>query len=131
MDTSARLAAMPFAGACGIEFIDATPELVRGRLAWAEERCTSAGVLHGGALMTLADTMGAVCAFLNLPAGASTSTIESKTNFFRAVRSGSILAEAKPLHAGRTTIAVRTEVTDDDGRLVAHVVQTQAVLLSR
>src|SRR5207244_2272431 len=81
-------ATMPFAVAVGAEVTAATPEEVRGRLAWAPERCTSGGTLHGGAIMALADTLGAICAFLNLPPGAGTSTIESKTNFFAPVRSG-------------------------------------------
>jgi uncharacterized protein (TIGR00369 family) len=78
--------------------------------------------------MTLADTLGAVCAFLNLPDGATTSTIESKTNFFRGVRQGSVTATARPLHVGRTTIVVQTDVRDDAGKRVALVTQTQAVI---
>jgi uncharacterized protein (TIGR00369 family) len=128
-DSSALLALMPFAGACGVELTAARPEQVTGALAWTPERCTSGGVMHGGALMTLADTLGAVCAFLNLPEGARASTIESKTNFFRAVRSGCAHASASPLHVGRTTIVVQTDVTDDGGRRVAQVTQTQAVLV--
>jgi uncharacterized protein (TIGR00369 family) len=84
--------------------------------------------MHGGAIMTLADTVGAVCAFLNLPAGASTSTISSSTNFFRAVRNGELRATTRPLHAGRTTIVVQTELRDSNDKLVAMVTQTQAVL---
>ena len=80
--------------------------------------------------MTLADSAGAVCAFLNLPPGAGTSTIESKTNLFRAVRQGNARATTRPLHVGRTTICVQTELRDDDGKLVALVTQTQAVLQS-
>jgi uncharacterized protein (TIGR00369 family) len=78
--------------------------------------------------MTLADSLGGVCAFLNLPEGAKTSTIESKTNFFRSLRSGTLHGESRPLHVGRTTIVVVTDLVDDDGKRVAHVVQTQAVL---
>ena len=89
---------------------------------------TSAGVMHGGALMSLADSVGAVCAFLNLPPGAATTTIESKTNFFRAVRSGSARATATPLHTGRTVIVVQTDIRDDAGKRVALVTQTQAVV---
>lgn len=122
------VASMPFAGVAGIELVEASAGEVRGTMAWAPERCTVAGVLHGGALMTLADSVGAVCAFLNLPDGATTSTIESKTNFLRGIRSGVVTAAAIPLHVGRTVIVVRTEVTDDEGRLAAHVTQTQAVL---
>ena len=82
--------AMPFAAKLGIRIEHAEPEEVRGRLDWAADLCTSAGILHGGAVMTLADSTGATCAFLNLPEGAGTSTIESKTNFFRAVREGHV-----------------------------------------
>lgn len=124
------LAAMPFANLVGIELVSATAEEVRGRLAWAPERCTSTGLLHGGALMTLADSLGGLCAFLNLPAGASTSTIESKTNFFRAVRSGFVESASRPLHVGRTTIVVQTDIFDSEGRRIAQVTQTQAVLTS-
>jgi 1,4-dihydroxy-2-naphthoyl-CoA hydrolase len=119
--------AMPFAVACGVKIDSAAAEEVAGRLPWASDRCTTGGVLHGGALMTLADSLGAVCAFLNLPAGAATSTIESKTNFFRAVRDGEVRAVARPLHAGRTTIVVQTDLHDAAGCRVAQVTQTQAV----
>jgi len=128
-DPQALAAAMPFAVAAGVEVTAATAEEVRGRLAWAAERCTSAGILHGGAIMTLADTLGAICAFLNLPPGAGTSTIESKTNFFAAVRSGHVDAVSHPLHVGRRTIVVQTDVRDATGRRVAQVTQTQAVLI--
>jgi uncharacterized protein (TIGR00369 family) len=127
-DPQALAAAMPFAVALGIEVTAATAEEVRGRLAWAPERCTSAGILHGGALMSLADTLGAICAFLNLPPAAGTSTIESKTNFFAAVRGGHVEGVSHPLHVGRRTIVVQTDVRDGTGRRVALVTQTQAVL---
>ena len=127
-DPQALAAAMPFAIAMGVEVTSATADDVRGRLAWAPERCTSGGVLHGGAIMALADTLGAICAFLNLPPGAGTSTIESKTNFFAAVRSGQVEAVSHPLHVGRRTIVVQTDVRDATGRRVAQVTQTQAVL---
>lgn len=119
---------VPFAGVVGMEVLSASKDEVRGRLPWAPERCTSGGVLHGGALMTLADTLGATCAFLNLPPGASTSTIESKTNFFRAVREGQVEAVTRPLHVGKTTIVVQTDLADAGGKRVAQVTQTQAVL---
>jgi len=122
---------MPFARATGIELIAARKDEVVGKLEWAAERTTVGGVLHGGAIMTLADSTGAVCAFLNLPDGAGTSTIESKTNFMRAVRSGSVRVTARPLHVGRQTIVVATEARDDDGRLVAYTTQTQAVVPAR
>jgi uncharacterized protein (TIGR00369 family) len=121
-------AVAPFAGLLGLEVAAADPDEVRGSLAWAEERCTAGGILHGGALMGLADTLGGVCAFLNLPEGATTATVESKTNFFRAVRGGTVTGVARPLHVGRTFIVVQTDLTDDDGRRVAQVTQTQAVL---
>ncbi|MFI7016420.1 PaaI family thioesterase [Streptomyces sp. NPDC050164] len=117
----ALLRAVPFADELGIALEEAAP-------AWAPVLCTAGGVLHGGALMTLADTAGAVCAFLNLPPVASTSTVESKTNFFRAVRSGTVHAEARPVHVGRSFIAVRTDLHDEDGTLVGQTAQTQAVL---
>ena len=120
---------MPFAGALGIEGLSAAEGVVVARLAWAPERCTAGGALHGGALMTLADAAAATCSYLALPPDATgTSTIESKTNFLRAVRSGSVTATAEIVHAGRTTIVVQTDVRDDDGQLVARTLQTQAVL---
>jgi uncharacterized protein (TIGR00369 family) len=129
---SEQLAAtIPYAAAVGIALEEATPEMARGSLAWAPERCTSSGVMHGGAIMSLADTVGAVCAFLNLPPGASTATVESATNFFRGVRGGTLHATARPLHAGRSFIVVRTELTDDESRLVGQTTQTQAVITPR
>ncbi len=121
-------AVAPFAGLLGLEVTAADTQEVRGTLAWAEERCTAGGILHGGALMGLADTLGGVCAFLNLPEGATTATVESKTNFFRAVRGGTVTGVARPLHVGRTFIVIQTDLTDDEGRRVAQVTQTQAVL---
>ena len=123
--------AMPFARMIGIELVSAAADEVRGRLDWGPERCTTGGVLHGGVLMALADSVGAVCAILNLRPGESTSTIESKTNFFRAVRSGAVEAVTRPLHVGRTTVVVQTDLRDDQGRRVAQVTQTQAVLAPR
>jgi len=122
------LSLMPFAVAVGMELEAATPEEVRGRLPWAPDRCTGGGLLHGGALMTLADSVGAVCAFLNLPPGATTATVASATSLVRGVRGGAAHAVAHPRHVGRSFILVAVEVTDDDGRLVAEVSQTQAVL---
>ena len=119
---------MPFARELGIEVTAATPEEVRGRLAWSERLCTAGGVMHGGVLMAFADTLGASCAFLNLPEGALTSTIESKTNFFRAVREGHVEGAARPLHVGRSTIVIQTDLSDAAGRRVAQVTQTQAVI---
>ena len=119
---------MPFTQLLGVHALAAAPEEVRRQVSWGPDYCTAGGVLHGGALMTLADTSGAWCAFLNLPQGASTTTIESKTNFLRAIRTGHAMAASRPLHVGRTTMVIDTEVRDDDGRLVARTTQTQAVL---
>ena len=128
MNEAALLGSMPFAVATGVLLDSASKTEVRGRLPWAEDRCTAGGLLHGGALMTLADSVGAVCAYLNLPEGASTSTVSSTTSLVRGVRAGEAHAVARPLHVGRSFILVGVEVTDDDGRLVASVSQNQAVL---
>ena len=127
---TALLLSMPFGALLGIEFVQAAAQEVRGRLSWRDDLCTAGGVMHGGALMALADSAGALCAFLNLPPGASTSTIESKTNFFRAVRGGHVEAVTHPLHVGRTTIVVQSDLYDSERRRVAQVTQTQAVLSS-
>ena len=127
--TETARASMPFAETLGLELIAAAPDEVRARLRWDERLCTAGGILHGGALMSLADAAGAYCAFLNLPEGsAGTATIESKTNFFRAVRDGHVDATSRPLHRGRTTIVVETDLHDAAGKHVARVTQTQAVL---
>ena len=120
---------MPFANLLGVELTAAAPDEVRGTLDWGPERCTTGGVLHGGALMALADTLGAVCAFLNLPQGAGTTTIESKTNFLRGVTEGRVEGVARPLHAGRRFIVVETDLFDGREKRVARVTQTQAVLV--
>src|SRR5438270_11328111 len=122
-------AAMPLMKTLGIEVLANTPDEVRARLRWSPELCTSGGLLHGGAIMALADSTGGACAFLNLPEGAAgTSTIESKTNFLRGVRDGHIESVSRPLHKGRTVIVIETDVVDAAGRLVARVTQSQAVL---
>jgi 1,4-dihydroxy-2-naphthoyl-CoA hydrolase len=127
--TAQIAAAATFAGFLGVEIVAATPEEVRSRLAWHEEKCTAGGTMHGGALMSLADSAGGLCAFLNLPADAKgTATIESKTNFLSAIREGYANAVSRPLHVGRRTIVVDTEIHDDTGKLAARVTQTQAVL---
>jgi 1,4-dihydroxy-2-naphthoyl-CoA hydrolase len=122
------VAAMPFAAKLGIGVERADAEEVRGRLDWAEDLCTAGGILHGGALMALADSLGGLCAFLNMPAGSRTATIESKTNFFRPVSEGHVEGVAKPLHVGRTVVVVQTDLHDAAGRRVAQVTQTQAVI---
>jgi uncharacterized protein (TIGR00369 family) len=120
-------AQMPLGARLGIRtFGDA--EGIEATLDWAPELCTAGGVLHGGVLMSLADAAGAVCAFLNLPAGATTTTIESKTNFLGAVRGGEVRARSRPLHVGKRTIVVETDLFDESGRRVAKTTQTQAVL---
>ena len=119
---------VPFAATLGMELVSAAPEEVVGRLAWREELCTTGGAMHGGALMALADNLGGVCAFLNLPAGATTATISSATNFMRGVREGSVTATARPLRVGRSVIVVQTDVYDDDGRLAVQTTQAQAVI---
>ena len=120
-------AQMPLGARLGIRtFGDA--EEIEATLDWAPELCTAGGVLHGGVLMSLADAAGAVCAFLNLPAGATTTTIESKTNFLGAVRGGEVRARSRPLHVGKRTIVVETDLFDESGRRVAKTTQTQAVL---
>jgi uncharacterized protein (TIGR00369 family) len=119
---------MPLAATLGVEIVSATRDEVRSKMAWTPERCTSFGVLHGGALMAFADTVGATLAFLNLPEGALTTTIESKTNFLRAVTEGHVHGSSTLLHGGRTTIVIVTDLRNDAGKLVARVTQTQAVL---
>lgn len=122
--------AMPFAATLGVDVLRATRNEVCARLTWDTSLTTTGGLLHGGALMALADATGGLCAFLNLPDGAGTSTIESKTNFLRAVRDGQATAVARPLHVGRRVIVVETEIRDDADRLAAKVTQSQAVLTS-
>ena len=112
----------------GIRFMEATPERVVAEVDWREGLTTLGGSFHGGTLMALADTVGAAATFLNLPAGASTTTLESKTNFFAAARSGTVRAEATPLHRGKRTHVWQTRVTDAGGRLLSLTIQTQMVL---
>jgi 1,4-dihydroxy-2-naphthoyl-CoA hydrolase len=129
LDTEQLHALVPLAGELGMHLSAATAEEVRLEMDWQPQLCTAGGVLHGGVLMSLADTAGAVCAFLNLSGeGESTTTIESKTNLLAAVRAGTVTATATPLHTGRSLIVVETELRDERGRLVAKTAQTQAVL---
>ena len=125
-DLAALRDLLPLAVTLGIELIGASPDEVQGRLPWAHELTTTSDVMHGGAIMSLADTCGGICAYLNLPQDArETATIESKTNFLRAVRDGAATAVTRPLHRGRTLIVLETEVQRADGRLAAKVTQTQ------
>jgi 1,4-dihydroxy-2-naphthoyl-CoA hydrolase len=115
-------------GLLGVRFVEATPERVVAELTYREELTTWGGILHGGTLMAFADTVGAVATVLNLPPGASTTTLESKTNFFAAGRSGTVRAESTPLHRGKRTLVWQTRVTDEVGRLLSMTIQTQLVL---
>jgi 1,4-dihydroxy-2-naphthoyl-CoA hydrolase len=128
-DPSALAELLPFAGLLGMEVVSAEAEEVRGTLAWSAERCTTGGVMHGGALMGFADSLGGICAFLNLPdGGTGTATVASQTNFFRAVREGVVTGIARPLHVGRSFVVAQTDLLDAEERRVAQVTQTQAVL---
>ena len=122
------LAMIPYAVMLGMELVSARPEEVVGRLAWREELCTIGDALHGGALMSLADNLGGLCAYLSLPAGAGTATISSSTNFMRGVRAGYVTGTARPLRVGRSVIVVQTDLRDDDGRLAVQTTQAQAVI---
>jgi uncharacterized protein (TIGR00369 family) len=128
MNTDDLHRSMPLCATLDMQLVRAEKDEVVLTMAWAPTRTTTAGLLHGGAVMALADSAGGVCAFLNVPEGAGTSTIESKTNFLGAVKDGTVTATARPLHVGGTTIVVETELRRDDGRLVGKVTQTQAVL---
>jgi uncharacterized protein (TIGR00369 family) len=123
----ALIALMPYAGHLGMALTDAGPERVVATLDWDERLCTTAGIMHGGALMTLADTAGALVAFLGLPEGCTTATITSTSQMFRPVTAGIVRAEAVPLHRGRTTVTVQTSMRDSQDRLVAMTTQVQAV----
>jgi uncharacterized protein (TIGR00369 family) len=112
----------------GIEFVELAPERVVATLAIRDDLRTVGGALHGGTLMAFADTMGAVATVLNLPPGAGTTTLESKSNFFAAGRSGAVRAETTPLHRGKRTMVWQTRVTDESGRLLSMTIQTQMVL---
>ena len=112
----------------GVEIVEATPERVVARLVIRDELRTVGGALHGGTLMAFADTIGAVATVLNLPAGAGTTTLESKTNFFAAGRSGTVRAEATPLHRGKRTMVWQTRISDEAGRMLSLTIQTQMVL---
>ena len=105
---------MPLCRTLGITAAALSPSGVVLSIGWAEALCTGGGLLHGGVIMALADSAAGACAYLNLPAtAAGTSTIESKTNFLGAVTSGTVTATATPLHVGRSTIVVETELRDD------------------
>jgi len=112
----------------GIRFVEARLDLVVAELEIRDELTTVGGAVHGGTLMALADTVGAAATVLNLPAGATTTTLESKTNFLAAGRGGTVRAEATCLHRGRRTMVWQTRITDAGGRLLSLTIQTQMVL---
>lgn len=116
------------AASLGIRFLETSVERVVAELPIRDDLRTVGGALHGGALMAFADTVGAAATIVNLPAGASTTTLESKTNFFAAGRAGVVRAESTPLHRGKRTMVWQTRVTDDAGRLLSLTIQTQMVL---
>jgi 1,4-dihydroxy-2-naphthoyl-CoA hydrolase len=120
---------LPFAKLMGISVVSVEPDRVVGELVVREDLCTRPAVLHGGAYMAFADTIGAIATVANLKDGETTTTIESKTNFFAAVPLGDTArAECTPLHKGRTTMVWQTKITRGDGRLCGLVIQTQMVL---
>jgi uncharacterized protein (TIGR00369 family) len=112
----------------GMRIVEAGPDRVVAELEIRDDLRTVGGALHGGTLMALADTVGAAATIANLPTGAFTTTIESKTNFFAAGKAGVVRAEATPLHKGRRTMVWQTRVTDAGGRLLSLTIQTQMVL---
>lgn len=119
---------MPLAGKLGIRLETASADEVVAVLPWDAEHGTAGGILHGGTLMALADTAGAVCAYLGLAAGARTATTQSATNLLRAVSGAAVTATARPVHRGRTQVVIQTDLVDEAGRLVARTTQTQAVI---
>jgi len=120
---------MPFANLMGVEILERSKERVRGRLVVREDLCTAGGILHGGAYMAFADALGAIAGFMNLPPGARTTTLESKTNFLGSARVGTeVFGEATPLHVGRRSSVWQTRITAPEGKLLALVVQTQMTI---
>ena len=123
---------LPFALHIGLDYVSADKDKVVAKLLVKPELCTLSDIVHGGVLMAVADTVGAVGAFLNLPAGATTTTLESKTNFVAAAAVGrTVVAEATPIHRGRRTMIWQTRLTTEQGKLLALVTQTQMVIDSR
>jgi len=123
------LARQPFSRLMGVEVLEATKQIIRGRIAVRPDLCTSGHIMHGGAVMAFADALGAIGASLNLPEGAGTTTIESKTNFIGSAQEGTVVeGETLPIHVGRRSSVWQTRITRPDGKLVAVVTQTQMVL---
>ena len=123
-------ASMPFASLMGVTILEASPELVRGELIVRDDLCTAGAILHGGAAMAFADSLGAIGGFLSLPKGAiGTTTIESKTNFLGAAKAGArIIGETTPVHRGKRTSVWQTRIQTDAGNPVALVIQPQMAL---
>ena len=120
---------LPFAELLGIEFVSASPEKIVAEMTVREDLCTTPAVLHGGAIMAFADTLGAMGTLVNLPQGAGTTTVESKTNFVAPAPVGTrVIGETTPVHRGRRTMIWQTRISTSEGRLVALVTQTQLVL---
>lgn len=118
-----------FPGLLGMHFTEATPDLVKASLEVRPQICTAGDILHGGAIMAFADTIGAVATVLNMPSGARTVTLESKTNFLASAKVGTqVTGECTPLHRGKTTMTWQTRVLGENGKLLAFVIQTQLVL---
>ena len=126
-DLDTLLDLMPYAGHLGVQLESADADSAVATLQHRPELCTAAGVMHGGVLMSLADSLGAVVTFLGLPPGASTATITSTTQMFRPVTEGTVRAVASVVHRGRTTVTAQTDLYDDRERLVARTTQVQAV----
>jgi uncharacterized protein (TIGR00369 family) len=118
-----------FPGLMGMQLMEVTPERVIASMEVRPDLCTVGDILHGGALMAFADTLGGIATFVNLERGARTTTIESKTNFLGAMPVGTrIIGECTPLHRGKTTMVWQTHVKSEKGKLCAVVIQTQMVL---
>jgi 1,4-dihydroxy-2-naphthoyl-CoA hydrolase len=126
-DLGALVGLMPFAADLGVSLEEAGPDRVIAVMPWAPRLCTAGGILHGGALMALADSAGALVAYLGLPEGATTATITSTTQMFRSVMGGRVRAVAAPLYRGRTTVTVQTNMYGPDETLVAQTTQIQVI----
>lgn len=125
--TALAHSSMPFAKNLGLSIVSGSKQEVVAMAPWSPDHCTVGEALHGGFLMAVADSVGAMTAFLNLPTGSTTSTIESKTNFFRAVRKQDMTFRSVPIHVGRTFIVVQTDGLREDGKLATRTVQTQTI----
>lgn len=128
LDPASLVATMPYAVHTGVVIDSASKEAVVGHLDWAAERCTIGGLMHGGALMTLADSLGAVAAFLHLPEGAGTATVSSSTVLLRGTKEGRVTGTSRVINAGRRFITVQTDLADEAGKPVSTTTQVQAVL---